>query len=228
MKYNLERASLVSLIAGEQISCLIFLDCLTRLEFNGAKWIFAVPYRFWNEEYAIHLKEELSHSERIALLNEMLKCELDKEQLFTQQKTKVACIALTEHYCKNLVWKFYKQFKKETQIEDDMIAPICYFMISFVLERRVMKIYPQLAKSVEDDRVRKLFKEFILEEKEHLQYISGKLIEASCEQDLIDKYVKIEEEMAASWLEGIYEKCTDDSGIRCGFRSGEVETVDAI
>ena len=48
-------------------------------------------------------------------------------------------------------------------------------MVSYLIEKRAMAVYPSYAQKVEDQEIKGLLKKIIVDEKDHLDYLEDKL-----------------------------------------------------
>jgi hypothetical protein len=187
-------------LATDKVALAAFLSAISEVELFGAKWIVAVPHRYWNEELHGHALDEIRHGKLAQDAARELRADFTDAEIVREARLSLEMHKLTETYLSSLSLRSFRPVRK--RLGADWFEP-AYVLLSFLIERRLMKIYPHLARIAATEGVRLLARNLIADEKEHLSQINAKLadrLELSGARK--DELVQLEQSLAKQWLEG--------------------------
>jgi len=172
-----------------------FLRCLSEIETAGATWIVAAPAEFWTTDLHQHALDELRHAKRLGDL--VRKFRVDGPAKVQADLEDRWCRA-TASYLKQLLSSAYRRVPKDATPAEHMLY--LYAGLALAVERRLMKIYPTLAKQAHQPEVRELATQLIAEEKTHLSLVT-RTIKTNGFEKHAEVIVEIEERLAQKWFE---------------------------
>ncbi len=191
--------SFPAVLATDTVALAAFLSAIAQVEFFGAKWIVALPHRYWNEELHEHALDEIRHTKVAQDTARALKARFSDAELVREAKLSIELCTLTEQYLSSLSLRSFRPVRKK--LGGDWFEP-AYVLLSFLIERRLMKIYPQLARMAVTEEVRSMARNLISDEKKHLGQINLKLLDrlelAGARRE---ELVQLEHTLATEWLE---------------------------
>jgi hypothetical protein len=138
-------------------------------------------------------------------------------------------LALTERYTKKLFLRTTRPVMQT--LPPEMRGIHYYYLLSFVIERRLMSIYPHLAKgeSILAEAIRRI----IADERKHLTGVTAPSRAAEAEYALdLERIIEAEEEIASEWLAQlaelfgvVNENRVDDSRVGRSFSGDQVQAL---
>lgn len=181
------------------------LDSISLFEIVGSRMMLKVPFARWDESMHEHCSDEVNHTLLVQEHARKLRFEMDASELFKEQKLNYHFHNITNNYLNRLFRRIYK-FTIAAGRENEKFQVYSYAIISFLIERRILKIYPLLAQYSPNIKVRKMAKTIIGDEKRHMELVGEKLVggielAATTKQELI----QIEEAFAESWKSELLE-----------------------
>ncbi|MFO1519387.1 MAG: ferritin-like domain-containing protein [bacterium] len=142
----------------------LWLRSLSYLEYIGyRKMVKAVPYSDVNLGVFHHLSDEIQHS---FMLRELAEKSFGKQNLTEDAQKGLSQIA--EDYFQDLDSQVHAWVKDTTGGEDPYL---CYMTVSYVIEKRAMKVYPQYFARLTQSPLKVVIQKIIKDESEHLNYL---------------------------------------------------------
>jgi hypothetical protein len=186
-------------LATDKVAMAAFLSAIAEVEMFGAKWIVAVPHRYWNEELHEHALDEIRHTKLAQDAARALRADFTADELVREARLSQTMHEATDIYLTCLSRRSFRPVRRK--LGESWFEP-AYVLLSFLIERRLMKIYPHLARIGATEEVRAMARELIADEKKHLSQINAKLgdrlaLAGSRKEELVD----LELALANQWLE---------------------------
>ncbi len=181
------------------LSAASILACLSSVEYTGAKWILAVPAEQWDAGLHEHLNDELRHGK--VMHDEALKARrvLGANELVRESENTERALEATAEYLQRLLARSFKQVLRTGGKENKFIR--CYAYVSLLVERRLMKIYPEMARTGASESMRRAAAQLVEDERGHLTAVTSHIRESE-KTIAADRaaFIAIEEEAAAVWI----------------------------
>lgn len=176
------------------------LDSISLFELMGSKWMLAVPLSRWDEEIHEHCFDEVRHTKMVQDGAKKLRWSMTSEQILLENELNKIFYQTTEAYLSQLSRKIFKLTYLGNRNKQFSLS--AYAILAFLIERRIMKIYPSLAKHGPNEEIRILAKQIIKDERKHLGFVDEKL-QASLDQLQTDQktIIDLEESLADTWME---------------------------
>lgn len=192
-------------LVSSSIGVSSLLDAASLFEIIGSKWMLAVPFEYWDEEIHEHCSDEVQHTKMVQDEARKLRYQMNDEDVLKELKLNRKFIESTELYLSRLSKKIFRLTLGAGRYNGNF-SVFTYAIISFLIERRIMKIYPSIAKYGPTEEVRKMARTIISDEKKHLNFVGDRLpggleITAMNKQEIIE----IEEELAQVWITSLLE-----------------------
>ncbi len=165
-----------------------WLDMLSQLEYAGCRKIVkGVPFEKVNLEVLHHVMEEASHA---FLLKSLV--EKERNSLVAQAQSELS----------ELGWRYFQSVDQQVcQLQGDGFH---YPAVSWVVEQRVLVMYPQYAAATSNQSVKRVLARILAQEKRHGAQFDAldfppqfKSAALECEQTLWDDFV----EDLSGWVE---------------------------
>lgn len=188
----------VDRIAAHPVSACAFLTSISDVEMFGAKWIVAVPHRYWNEDLHEHALDELRHAKYAQDVARGLRANLDDSDIVREARLSQTFQRATDQYLSALSMRSFRPVRRK--LGEDWYEP-AYVLLSFLIERRLMKIYPRIARFGVSEDMRAMARQLIADERKHLSLLNTKLasrLELSGSKR--DAIVELEETLAEEWI----------------------------
>jgi hypothetical protein len=191
-------------VFSRPLSCAVVLECLSHVEYTGAQWILAVPATQWGDGLHGQVTDEIDHGKRMGAEARAARRLLSRDDLFVELGRSERAVAATEAYLNQLIRTIFKKVIRSDAERRRAIA--CHTVVSFLLERRLLKIYPHMAAHGATESSRATAKKLILEEKEHLALVRPELAGtvALLGSDL-DELLGLEQGFAEAWFDRLEE-----------------------
>jgi|GEM_PF-6139587 len=192
--------SFPAVLLADKVALAAFLSSIAEVEMFGAKWIVAVPHRYWDETLHEHALDEIRHTKMAQDKARELRATFSPAEILREAHLSQAMHKATDTYLSSLSLRSFRPVRRK--LGQDWFEP-AYVLLSFLIERRLMKIYPQLARSAVSEEVRAMARTLIADERKHLSQINGKLsdrleLAGSRKEELLE----LEQGLAEQWLEG--------------------------
>lgn len=200
-----ENSQLLEIIETPSILCS-FLDAIALFEIVGSRWMLAVPFEYWDEEIHEHCGDEIGHTRMLQDVARRIRGSFSSEEYLEERKFNQFFYDATEEYLNKLSKKIYK-FTLKAGRESSRFALDSYALTAFLIERRIMKIYPTIARLSDFDFVVELANQVIKDERKHLHFVGDRL-PSGLELAQLDKnnLIMLEEILANDWLGKLSEK----------------------
>jgi len=187
--------------AADPVAAAAVLDAISLFELLGAKWMLAVTVANWNAEIHEHTADEVRHTKMVQDAAKKLRWEMNGPDLLREARMARICHEATELYLSKLSKKIFLLTRRT--LGEKFTVP-AYVLLAFLIERRIMKIYPHFAKHGATDDLRAMARELIGDERKHLTFVNNKLIDSlELAQSSKEEIVSFEESLAATWLEAL-------------------------
>jgi rubrerythrin len=176
-----------------------FLECLSLIEYTGAKWIMAVPPEDWDAQLRDHATDEMRHGKVMSDEARRIRSTLSGDDLVRERSATERGIAVTEKYLERLIARSFKHVLRTGGRDRKEVR--CYAYLSLLIERRLMKIYHELAEFGVNASLRQIAQQLIEDERGHLAGVTG-----HCRREEMTKatnrseFIAIEEELGQVWL----------------------------
>lgn len=184
---------------SDKIAAISLLEGVSLFELMGVTWMMALTYDNWSAETHRHAYDEVRHTKLIQDCARAARWTLSNEDLVKESRLSRVFYKETEVYLQKLAKRVFRLTFHQRSC-DSVFAISSYAMLAFLIERRIMRIYPSLAKFGATEEMRDLAKKIILDEREHLALVTGKLPKgldfAEASQDEI---IVMEKQLAAEW-----------------------------
>jgi hypothetical protein len=177
-----------------------FLEAVGLFEIVGSKWMLAVDDKYWDAQLHEHCFDEVTHAKLLQDEVKKLRWSMTDQEIVTENKVSKVFYQAIDTYLSKLSRKVFKLTVSHGSQNSDF-ALSAYTLLSFVIERRIMTIYPYFAKYGPTESLRKKAKRIISDERKHLHFVGDTLPEslekASIAQSQI---IEIEEELSKVWI----------------------------
>lgn len=192
-------------IFSNKISCISLLDGVSLFELIGVSWMMALTYQNWSHETHEHAYDEVRHTKLIQDCARNLRWTLEDNDILKEAKLNRVFVKETEIYLQSLAKRVFRlTFHQRTC--DSQFAISSYALLAFLIERRIMKIYPCFAKFSPLQEVQDLAKSIIHDERNHLTLVTGKLPEGLDFADSSqDEIILMEKRLASEWSSKLNE-----------------------
>ncbi|MCB0420004.1 MAG: hypothetical protein KDD61_03360 [Bdellovibrionales bacterium] len=187
-------------LVNSPVTAAAMLDSISLFELMGSKWMLAVPLSRWDEEIHEHCFDEVRHTKMVQDGAKKLRWSMTSEQILLENELNKIFYQTTEAYLSQLSRKIFKLTYLGNRNKQFSLS--AYAILAFLIERRIMKIYPSLAKHGPNEEIRILAKQIIKDERKHLGFVDEKL-QASLDQLQTDQktIIDLEESLADTWME---------------------------
>jgi hypothetical protein len=164
----------------------------------------AVPFEFWDRDIHEHCSDEVTHTIMIQNAGRDLRRELDDDDYKKLRDVSEFFFHETGKYLEKLSRRVFRQTVKMNRENGDF-SIASYAMMAFLIERRILKIYPAIAKFGPTESMRDLAFTIFKDEKKHLNFVGERLpaglsLADINKQELID----LEEDLAIEWQEVLF------------------------
>jgi hypothetical protein len=196
---------------SQPMACSVVLDCLSHVEYTGAQWILAVPASQWGDGLHGQVADEIGHGKCMGSEARRLKPLLSRDELLVQFRRSERSLAATEAYLNQLLRTIFKKVIRSKAENDRAMA--CHTVVSFLLERRLLKIYPHMAAHGVTESVREAARRLIHEEREHLALVRPGLEKTVNLMDTgLDELLGFEQSLAEAWFYRLEEINDEQDG----------------
>lgn len=183
-----------------RVSCCSLLEGIGLFELMGVSWMMALRYQNWSHETHEHAYDEVRHTKIIQDCVRSLRWQLTDQEILLENRLSRVFYTETEKYLQNLSKRVFRLTFHQRSC-DSQFAISSYALLAFLIERRIMKIYPHLAKFGATTEVQELAKQIIHDERQHLTLVTGKLPEGLDFADSSqDEIILMEKNLAHSWI----------------------------
>lgn len=190
-----------SKLASDPICAAALLDAVSLFELLGAKWMLAVTVKHWNAEIHEHTADEVRHTKMVQDAAKKLRWAMDAESLVRESRLSRNYYEITESYLSKLSKKIFLLTRRRA---GEAFSVPAYILLAFLIERRIMKIYPHFAKFGATEELRQMAKTLIGDERKHLTFVNNKLIDSlDIAGTTKEAIVAFEESLAKEWLESL-------------------------
>jgi hypothetical protein len=190
-----------SKLASDPICAAALLDAISLFELLGAKWMLAVTVKHWNAEIHEHTADEVRHTKMVQDAAKKLRWAMDADSLLRESRLGRAYYEITEAYLSKLSKKIFLMTRRRA---GEAFSVPAYILLAFLIERRIMKIYPHFAKFGATDELKQMAKTLIGDERKHLTFVNNQLIDSlDIAGTTKDAIVAFEENLAKEWLESL-------------------------
>jgi len=146
----------------------LWLRLLSYLEYIGyRKMVKAIPYAEVNKGVFYHLRDEIQHS---FMLRELAGKSFHRPSL--KEEAFEDLVKIGEAYFQTLDSKIHDWVAEKGKGEQ---AYICYLLVSYLVEKRVMMVYPQYFNHLRSPSLKIVIRKIIQDEAQHLDYLEGVL-----------------------------------------------------
>jgi hypothetical protein len=191
-------ASFPVALARDPLAAAALLDGLALLELLGARWMLAVTFKNWTPEIHEHTLDEVRHTKMVQDSAKRLRWAMSPAEIVREAAMGKACYLATEEYLGALSKRIFLLAKRK--LGEKWSVP-AYIVLAFLIERRIMKIYPHLAHHGATEELRATARELVGDERRHLSHVSGHLPESlELTGATREEMLEMEEELAAKWL----------------------------
>jgi rubrerythrin len=181
-------------------SVVALLQALADVETAGATWILAIPPKNWEQHFHEHALDELRHAKKLRELARKLR--VTGEAAIQNEREENFGVA-TDVYLRHLFSGSYRRLARDSLANEAKIdhqKPVhLYTGLALAVERRLMKIYPTLAKHAEQPEVREAAIQLIAEEKGHLSLVT-RIIHENGFEEFAERAIELEEKLAEKWF----------------------------
>jgi hypothetical protein len=144
---------------------------LHQQELVGARWILELPISSWNATILQHAKEEMKHTEIMHAEAARFRNQLPPPLALQMNRIGATIFEATETYMSTIFKDSLKAVVRAHTIKGDHKRLANYYLLSLLLERRIMKTYPYIAHLASDIRFIEAAKRIIMDERGHLTEI---------------------------------------------------------
>lgn len=192
-------------VFSHPVSACALLESVSLFEMVGSKWMLAVEHKFWDDQIHEHCFDEVIHTKLVLEEAKKIRWDLNETDLVKENNlTKIAYKAV-DRYLNKLSKKVFK-LTLSHGVDNADFALSAYSLLSFVIERRIMTIYPHLEQFGPTESVQKTAKRILSDERKHLHFVGDHLPTGLLKASInIDELVVMEEELAQSWI-GIFNR----------------------
>lgn len=180
------------------------VECLSNVEAGGVKWMFEIPANLWTDELRTHAKDELRHSQLMGEQAMRLRSALSDTELRADQALTARCLEATDRYLAKLFGRMFRLVSKHGDPQANAVE--FHVLLSLVVERRLMSIYPAMSLHGCNELLCATARELINDEKEHLTRVSDALNPALALVGLtFEQLVMLEARLADQWVASLGE-----------------------
>lgn len=184
------------------LTAIPLLEGLSSLEFTGAKMILRSHNAFAPEHLAHHAYEEVIHGQIIRDAVRSLYYGISPDILPNVMRAADNAVLATDHYAKQLFSHVSRDIGRRLPKEERRTA--YYNLVTYLIEVRLMLIFPAIAKHGCSAEVRSVAKKVIEDEKGHLGYVSGPSREITKTDGIDLKALALNEaRLAAEWVRAL-------------------------
>jgi len=144
---------------------------LHQMELTGARWILELPIESWTKKIHHHAKEEMKHSEIMHAEATGLRNRLEASQAQGMNEAGDAIFEATQKYMDAIFKGCLKTIVQFPSIKGDQKRLANYYLLSLLLERRMMKTYPHVVQLASTRHFIDAAKKIISDERDHLKEI---------------------------------------------------------
>lgn len=182
------------------IAAISLLEGVALFELMGVSWMMALTFQNWSHETHEHAYDEVRHTKIIQDCARKLRWSLSDKDLAAECKLSKIFFLSTEKYLQNLSKRVFKLTYHQRTC-DSKFAISSYALLAFLIERRIMKIYPAMVKFSHYGEIQNLAKTIILDERQHLTLVTGKLPKGLDFADSSqDEIILMERRLANEWI----------------------------
>ncbi len=182
------------------IAAISLLEGVALFELMGVSWMMALTFQNWSHETHEHAYDEVRHTKIIQDCARKLRWSLSDQDLAAECKLSKIFFLSTEKYLQNLSKRVFKLTYHQRTC-DSKFAISSYALLAFLIERRIMKIYPAMVKFSHYGEIQVLAKTIIIDERQHLTLVTGKLPKGLDFADSSqDEIILMERRLANEWI----------------------------
>lgn len=141
------------------------------MELTGARWILELPIESWTKTIHHHAKEEMKHSEIMHAESARLRNRLKASQTPVMNEVATAIFEATQKYMDRIFRECLKMIVQFPSIKGNQKRLANYYLLSLLLERRMMKTYPHVVQLASTRHFIDAAKKIISDERDHLMEI---------------------------------------------------------
>jgi len=193
--------STINSFVSEPISEIAFISSLYPFEHIGLKWIMSQRFCDWTEAKHKHSFDELRHGDLLLKYVQEKKLQLSSIDLFQVTQLESLTQKTTHKYLKKLFHLVLSKVYRVTSDEDKY--HYSYAVLSLLIEKRLMNIYPHMQKDPAPVQLQNLMKKLVEDEFEHLNMVSPEAYKLKKEGLDLSELIKIEEEYISDWYNEI-------------------------
>ena len=200
---DLDDSTLPANLLSSLVATSSLLDAASLFEIVGSKWMLAVPFEYWDAEIHEHCSDEVRHTKMVQDEAKKLRWEMEPEDVLKELQLSKVFYTETEKYLSRLSRKIFKLTLAAGRHTKEFSVP-SYALVAFLIERRIMKIYPGMAQHAPSESVKTMARQLITDERKHLKAVGLRLPEGLALTGKDQKaVVDIEEELAATWIHSL-------------------------
>ena len=144
---------------------------LHQMELMGARWILELPTESWTKKIHHHAKEEMKHSEIMHAEATRFRNRLKAPQAQGMNEVGNVIFEATRKYMDTIFKGCLKMIVQHPSIKGDQKRLANYYLLSLLLERRMMKTYPHVVQLASTRHFVDAAKKIISDERDHLKEI---------------------------------------------------------
>ena len=144
---------------------------LHQMELTGARWILELPVESWTKKIHHHAREEMKHSEIMHGEAIRFRNRLKASQSQGMNELGNAIFEATQKYMDRIFKGCLKTIVRYPSIKGDQKRLANYYLLSLLLERRMMKTYPHVVRLASTRHFIDAAKKIISDERDHLKEI---------------------------------------------------------
>ncbi len=187
---------------SDPVTAIPLLEALSSLEFAGAKMILRSENPASPAHLAHHAFEEVIHGQIILAVARGLYPKVPTARLAAVIGAAADCVAATDGYAKRLMLAATHAIGRA--LPRDARKTAYYNVISYLIEVRLMLVFPAIAAQAPDRAVAAMAERIIADEKGHLGYVTQPSREISCDGRLdLDALSEAENRLAEAWRDAI-------------------------
>jgi hypothetical protein len=188
-------------IASNAVNAAAFLDAISLFEISGARWMLSVGVGYWNEEIHEHTEDEVRHTKIVQDAAKKLRWEMNAEELYREMQLAQICYKETESYLSKLAKKIFLMTRRNSEKD---FATSAYVLLAYLIERRIMKIYPHFLAYGATEGLQSMARELISDERKHLSFVNNKLVDSLVIAGTTkEEIVQFEENLFHQWMEKV-------------------------
>lgn len=191
------------------ISSISLLEGVALFELIGVSWMMALTYQNWSHETHEHAYDEVRHTKLIQDCAKKCRWNLSDEQIVLETRLTKIFYVETEKYLQNLSRRVFKLTYHQKTC-DSKFAISSYALLAFLIERRIMKIYPAMVKYSQNAAIQTVARAIIHDERQHLTLVTGKLPSGLDFADSSqDEIILMEKKLANEWIKSLIQGFRD-------------------